>query len=75
VAIEVIAMFERSVLKHLSYSCGCPLDIREEIAIVNGRCPNHTSNSLLFDGIPIAIYKKLLKKRLEKLDQKEPETV
>ncbi len=59
-------MFTEEVIKHLSYVCGCPLDIKEDLNIVNGFCPIHPKNVLLFDGITIEAYKKELKKRLDR---------
>lgn len=51
------------MLKHLSYKgCDCPIDRRENVGIINGFCPIHRGG-LLFDGIPIETYKKLLAQR------------
>ena len=67
-------MFTDELVKHLSYACGCPLDIREKVNIVNGICPNHPKNKLLFDGVAIEAYKKAIKGK-KKLDRKRSEIV
>jgi hypothetical protein len=56
-------MFTEQVLKHLSYKCGCPLDIRESLGIVNGICPTHSDGVLLFDGVPLKAAKSFFKKK------------
>jgi len=66
-------MFTQEVLTHLSYACGCPLDIREKIGVVNGVCPNHPENKLLFDGMALEAYKSYVNSRKRKLDRKHSE--
>ena len=68
-------MFTEEVLAHLSYECECPLDIKEDLGIVNGVCPKHPKNVLLFDGITIEAYKKNLIENRKKLDRKHSAVV
>lgn len=68
-------MFTEEILQHLSYTCGCPLDVRKDIGVVNGKCPNHKKSTLLVDGMPIEAYKKFLEKKAKKFDTKSSEIV
>lgn len=69
------AMFTEELLEHLSYKCGCELDVKKDIGIVNGVCPKHPSNKLLFDGIELETYKRIVKARKAKLDKEASESL
>lgn len=56
-------MLNKELLEVLSYKCGCPLDIRESLGIVNGICPTHPKNKLLYDGMDLATYQAFMKRR------------
>jgi len=64
-------MFTEEVIKRLSYACGCPLDIKKTIGVVNGICPKHPKNTLLFDGMDLKAYQALLKSKLDKEKSKD----
>jgi len=68
-------MFTENVLSHLSYKCECPLDIKKDLGIVNGICPNHPENKLLFDGMDLKAYKTFLEKKKNKLAKTNSEIV
>jgi hypothetical protein len=62
-------MFTEEVLEKLSYKCGCQLDVKPALGIINGLCPNHPENKLLFDGMPLETYKAFLQAKKKKLDR------
>lgn len=66
-------MFTEEILQHLSYKCGCPLDIRESMGVVNGICPKHPKNKLLFKGLDLRTFQSLLKAKKKKLENNKPE--
>lgn len=63
-------MLDKEILEKLSYKCGCPLDTREAIGVVNGVCPTHPENKLLVEGVPIDAYKAFVKSKNKKLNRK-----
>lgn len=68
-------MFTEEVLNHLSYKCECPLDIKKDLGVVNGICPNHPDNKLLFDGMDLNTYKAFLESKKKKLAKTTSEVV
>ena len=64
-------MLEKEVLERLSYkNCNCEIDVRNDIGIVNAICPNHYGSILMFDGVPVKDYLRLLEKKKKLANKK-----
>lgn len=64
----------KDLLEHLKYSgCGCPIDVKEDLGVVNGVCLRHPDSVLLVNGARVGIVLRELKKK--KVDKKASKIV